>query len=321
MRTASHRPHPLDLLGAYALDACSPSESAAVAAHAIHCPSCAAEINRLIVVGQRLGPTHAVAPPSALRGRVLTAALAARAATATGDLLTPYATQVAAFGELLSGLSDDDWFLPSGPYRTVHDLVAHLVDSDGLVAADLGVGAGAASAGVGRQWRRQSDGLLRTIGDAGGTVLERPVRLAGTGGMRRPLVEALTQRAFETWIHAEDIRGTLTLPAQTPPPGHIARIVGFGLRLVPGAMDAAGRAHPGHAVRLLLSGDGGGAHVVPLSSTYDGAAPTADVALPAERFCRLMAGRADPAGPEIRVTGDSRAARDFLAVAATLGCD
>jgi len=331
MRTAAvRRPHPVDLLGAYALDACSPAEAATVAAHAAGCTTCADEIDHLIAAAQRVGTTNAAPPPAALRNRVLAAALAARPAAepAAGDALDPYALQVAAFDELLRGLTDEEWYLPSGKYRTVHDLVVHLADSDGLVAADLGAGPVRASGRrvrpserITRRWRQQSDGLLRTIGDAGSAVLSRPVRLAGGDGTRRPLVEALTQRAFETWIHAEDIRGTLARPAQSPPPEHIARIVGFGLGLLPAAMDAARRAHPGRAVRLELTGAGGGTYVVPLSAAYDGAAPAADIALPAERFCRLMAGRSDPAASGIRVTGDQRFAADFIAVAATLGCD
>jgi uncharacterized protein (TIGR03083 family) len=331
MRTAAvRRPHPEDLLGAYALDACSPVEAATVAAHAAGCQTCSAEIDLLVSVAHRVGTTNAASPPVALRSRVLAAALAARPATesASADVLEPYAIQVAAFGELLAGLADEQWYLPSGKYRTVHDLVAHMVESDGLVAADLGVGpfppAGRRARPaerISRRWRGQSDGLLRTIGDSGRTVLDRPVRLAGADGVRRPLIEAMTQRAFETWIHAEDIRGTLALAPQSPPAEHIRRIVGFGLGLVPGAMDAAGHGHRRRAVQLKLSGDGGGTHVVPLSATYDGAAPTADVELAAEGFCRLMAGRSHPTEFGIRVSGDQRIAADFIAVAATLGCD
>jgi uncharacterized protein (TIGR03083 family) len=322
----------VDLLGAYALDACSPAEAATVAAHVVGCRSCSVELRRLATTTHRIGATFATPPPPALRNKVLAAALAARPAVqpATGDSLDPYAVQVAAFGGLLAGLADEQWYLPSGPYRTVHDLVLHLVDSDGLVAGDLGIGAVAASGRrarpaerASRRWRGQTDGLLRTIGDSGSTVLTRPVRLAGTDGMRRPLVEALTQRAFETWIHAEDIRTTLRLPAEPPPPEHVARIVRFGLSLLPAAMDAAGRAHTGASVRLVLSGGGGGTHTVPLTATAPGIdlPVVAEVTLSAVRFCRLMAGRGMPAESGIRVTGDDRAAADFIAVSATLGCD
>jgi uncharacterized protein (TIGR03083 family) len=333
MRTAAvRRPHPVDLLGAYALDACCATESARVAAHLVECATCSAEVDRLVTAAHRLGATTSGTPPAPLRGRVLAAALAARRAAepVTGELLEPYAVQAAAFGTLLATIAEHEWYLPSGPHRTVHDLVVHLADSDGLVAGDLGVGAVeasghrvAAAERASRRWRSQSDGLLRAVGDAGTTVLDRPVRLAGAAGLRRPLVAAITQRAFETWIHAEDIRMTLALPGESPPPEHVARIVRFGLGLLPGAMDAAGRAHPGLAVRLVLTGDGGGAHVVALSATGPdgGAEPVAEVVLPAVRFCRLMAGRSAPADCGLRVTGDDRAAADFIAVAATLGCD
>ena len=126
MRTAAvRRPHPVDLLGAYALDACSPAEAATVAAHAAGCTTCADEIDHLIAAAQRVGTTNAAPPPAALRNRVLAAALAARPAAepAAGDALDPYALQVAAFDELLRGLTDEEWYLPSGKYRTVHDLV------------------------------------------------------------------------------------------------------------------------------------------------------------------------------------------------------
>ena len=329
-QTAVRRPHPVDLLGAYAVDACSPIEAATVAAHAAGCPACTAEIDVLTATAHRVGTTNAAPPPPALRERVLAAALAARPAADAdaSDVLNPYTVQAAAFGELLSGLADEQWYLPSGPYRTVHDLVMHLVESDGLVATDLGVGPLPPSGRrvrpadrVARRWRGQSDGLLRRIGSAGSSMLDRQVRLAGAGGMRRPLIEALTQRAFETWIHADDIRSTLALPAQSPPPEHVARIVGFGVSLIPRAMDAAGRGHPGRSIQLQLTGGGGGTYVVPMSVAYDGAAPTAEVELPAELFCRLMAGRSEPVGSDMTVTGDRRVADDFLAVAATLGCD
>src|SRR5690349_12086306 len=51
MRSAAvRRPHPEDLLGAFALDACSPAESATVAAHVVGCPSCTTELDQLAEV-------------------------------------------------------------------------------------------------------------------------------------------------------------------------------------------------------------------------------------------------------------------------------
>jgi uncharacterized protein (TIGR03083 family) len=318
------------------LDGCSPSETAMVAAHAVGCPSCAGEIDELRTVTHHLGVTNAEPAPPALRARVFARAFAARPAAPTGTatLLDAYTIQVAAFGGLLSTLTDEQWYLPSGPYRTVHDLVTHMADSDGLVAADIGV-APVAAAGrrvrptqiATRRWRHQTDGMIRTIAGGDRALLAAEVPLAGAPGVRRPLVEAITQRAFETWIHAEDLRGTLRLPTESPPPEHIDRIVRFGLALLPGAIDAAGRGGPGW-VRLTLGGPGGGNHAVPLSSsvrsdvqTATTDPPRAEIDLTAEGFCRLMAGRATPAGLGLRIRGDERAATDLITVAATLGCD
>jgi uncharacterized protein (TIGR03083 family) len=332
MRSATvRRPHPLDLLGAFVLDGCSAAEAATVAAHAVDCPSCAAEIDDLGAVALDMGTIHALPPPAALRARVLAAADAARPAApaATATVLDAYAIQVAAFGGLLAALTDEEWYLPSGPYRTVHDLVVHLADSDQLVAA--GIGVRPVTAGrrrvrpaqvATRRWRQQTDGMIRVIAGGDCRLLERPVPLAGAPGVRRPVAEAVTQRAFETWIHAEDLRGTLRLPAESPPPEHIDRIVRFGLALLPGAIDAAGRGRPGW-VRLVLTGPGGGAHAVPLSSARTATTDRhrAEVELSAEGFCRLMAGRVTPASAGVRIRGDERAGTDLLTVAATLGCD
>lgn len=334
MRTAAvRRPHPEDLLGAFVLDACSPAENATVAAHAVGCPACTTEIAHLAGVTHGIAATNTAAPPAALRNRVLGRAFAARsAAPATTDvLLGAYTIQVAAFGGLLASLTDDQWYLPSGNYRTVHDLVEHMADNDGLVAAGIGV-APVAAAGrrvrptqiATRRWRHQTDGVIRAISGADHAFLHQPVPLAGAPGIRRPLVEAITQRAFETWIHAEDLRGTLRLPAEVPPPEHIDRIVRFGLALLPGAIDAAGRGHPGRWAHLKLSGAGGGAHTVALSSSTEPTTATdaaAEIELSAEGFCRLMAGRATAAELGVRTHGDERAATDLITVAATLGCD
>ena len=165
---------------------------------------------------------------------------------------------------------------------------------------------------------------MAVVTGQGARLLRREVRLAGRTGIRRPVREALIQRGFETWIHAEDIRTALRLPPQTPSARQVSDIVDFALRLLPAAMDAAGRAHPDKAIRLVLTGAGGGPRLVDLSAV--GPAPgtvVAELSLPAERFCRVLAGRlvAPSTNAEIEIEGDSSAANDFLTVAATMGCD
>ncbi|GLI01859.1 maleylpyruvate isomerase N-terminal domain-containing protein [Phytohabitans aurantiacus] len=261
-------PHPEDLLGAYAVDACAATEVATVAEHTADCPQCAAEGTRLAEAAHWLGVLTARRPPAALRTRVLEAARAARPAREpeVGRLLDPYARQVAAFDRLLAGLEPGQWRLATAKYDNVGELVTHLTASDGLVADDLGVPARSTSEPqVRRRWRAQADALLREVASGGPRLLERQVRLVGKAPMRRPLREALVQRTFETWIHADDLRTSLRLPTEPPRPDQLAGIAGFALALLPGAIDAAGRGRAGQ-VRLVLTGPGGTEHLVELSA-------------------------------------------------------
>ncbi|WP_433303097.1 maleylpyruvate isomerase family mycothiol-dependent enzyme [Actinoplanes sp. CA-030573] len=355
--------HPDDL-EAYAFgDLLSPS----VATHVSGCERCAAIVRRARNAAGWLAGTHAETPPPGLRSRVLGKALSQRPSS-------PYASQAAALADLLDSLLPSQWQARTAGGRTVRELIRHLAGNDGLVLADLGLDAAPSAAappgrgaappaaappglaaapsaaappglgaappaaaspglGVAPSWRAQSDRLLAVTGD-----LDRPVRLAGRAPMRRPLREALTQRAFETWIHHDDIRAAVALPPAPPPPAHLTRILEFGLALLPGAIDATGRGRPGCSVRLALTGPGGFERVVPLSArgpaTGPPAAsmplsahrpatgpPAASVTMPAERFARLMAGRVPVTPAVATVRGEPGAARLLLTVAATLGCE
>jgi anti-sigma factor RsiW len=63
-----------ELLGAWALDACSVEEAAGVEGHLAGCPACRAEAARLGRAVAGLAATVASAPPGRLRGAVLAAA-------------------------------------------------------------------------------------------------------------------------------------------------------------------------------------------------------------------------------------------------------
>jgi uncharacterized protein (TIGR03083 family) len=376
------RGHPDNLLEAYAFGDCA---DPSVAAHVGSCGACSALVSIAARSAAWLSAAHFENPPITLRSRVLTAARSVRAPSIS-SALDAYAAQVAVFGELLDGLSASDWRAPVVGGRTVAELVSHLAANDARVAADLGFAPPAervsspvarlssdpvarlSSSPVARfssdpvarlEWRDRSDRLLRTVGSRA-DLLGHPVRLAGRLPVRRPLREALTQRAFETWIHDADVREAVALAPVAPPPLHLARIVAFGLALLPGAMDAAGRGRPGTAVSVRLTGPGGGSFVVPLSAAAGGSrpagsagdpasggppsgpvgdfasagsvgdfgsggsapgAPVAEIRLPAERFGRLLAGRIPVPASAAEISGDRAAALDLLAVAATLGCE
>jgi uncharacterized protein (TIGR03083 family) len=315
--------HPDELLEAFAFGDCPAPAARQVREHVATCERCAALTAHAAQAAGWLAVTHTAAPPAALRGRVLAAARAARppAPASVTAASEPYAVQVAEMSSLLGGLSAEQWQTPVPGGRSVRDLVLHLAGNDRMVSTDLGDRPGPPAGEPAQVWRDGSDRLLRTVGSAG--ALSTPVRLAGKSPtpVRRPLREALVQRAFETWIHGDDIRTAIDLPTVPPAGDHLARIVSFALALLPGAMEAAGRAHPGRAVRLELTGPGGAGHLTPLSSRGGDPEVTAGVRLPAERFGRLLAGRVPVTATVAEITGDRAAALDMLAVAATLGCD
>ncbi|MEU4690939.1 zf-HC2 domain-containing protein [Actinoplanes sp. NPDC023714] len=366
-----------DLAGPYAVGACSPDETAAVAEHVTTCPACAAEIDTLSRTAEWIGASAARRPAPALRSRVLTAALAARPArlTEARRLSDVYAAQVAELDTLLAALSADQWRRPSKPHPTVTALMVHLSGNDRLVAAAAGIGGPHAGAGAARwngrgadpasagprhthgddaeppqagmprtrgddaepleagtspahgrggipvgggasdvrkEWRTQAGAIIAALSHADAGLLGREVRLAGRRALRRPMREAMIQRGFETWIHAEDVRAVLDLPPQRPNGRQTADIVGFALALLPAAMRAAG--HRG-AVHLSLTGEGGRDHLV-----GEGVA-VAEVSMPADRFCRLLAGRLQPEVAGAAVSGDAAAANGLLTVASTMGCE
>ncbi|MEU4236313.1 maleylpyruvate isomerase family mycothiol-dependent enzyme [Actinoplanes sp. NPDC026619] len=309
--------HPDDLLEAYAFGDCA---DPSVAAHVGSCGSCVALVAAAVRVAGWLGAAHFETPPASLRSRVVTAARSARAPS-DSSALDAYAAEVASLGSLLNGLSPADWRAPVLGGRTVAVLVSHLAANDAQVSADLGLPPSPPLSAPAAHWRVESDRLLRIVGSRN-DLLGHPVRLAGRVPMRRPLREALTQRAFETWIHDSDVRAAVSLPPVAPSPVHLARIVAFGLTLLPGAMDLAGRGRPGASVTLQLTGPGGGAQVVSLSGADPGRGrPVAGVRMPAERFGRLMAGRVPVAESAASIDGDRAVALDLLTVAATLGCE
>jgi uncharacterized protein (TIGR03083 family) len=351
--------HPDDLVGAYAIGACSFDEARSVAEHASGCPACAGKIVELSRVAEWIGVATATMPAPELRSRVLSAALAVRPAGRpavdlvsvannaardagqaprlgqAGDdgdpaevhrLLEQYRVQVDELDQLLSGLSQPQWLLPTGPHRSVHDMMVHLCGNDGRVAAAAGEdllapGDLSSTSDVRLGWRGQAHAIMEVAARQGPQLLRQEVRLAGRTAVRRPMREALVQRGFETWIHAEDIRATLRLPPRKPSAQQVSDIVSFALRLVPAAMDAAGRAHPHQAVRLVLTGVGGGTRLVGLAASPAPGSVVAELSLPAERFCRMIAGRLAASSANVEINGDSGAAADFLTVVATMGCD
>ena len=336
-----------ELLGAWALDACSAEETATIEDHLAGCPSCSAEADRLGQVTAGLATTVAVPPPPRLRDTVLAAAVARRPA-AGEQVSSGYATWVDRFDTLLESLTPGQWRERVVHDWTVQDLVAHLIATDELLVAQLGAAAetpedpaeldgalparrSAASIGAHRgrppertraTWRAQADRLLRDARSSAPGALDRQVRLADPRLPRQPLRTALVQRLFETWIHTDDVRRVLGGRPATPDERHVALIAAFGARLLPAALRLAGADRPPRSARLVLVGPGGGDWTIsPAVQRAPARPPDATVTMEAVEFCYLLGNRRDPDSVPHRVEGDPGVAATLLRAATTLGCD
>lgn len=300
--------HVGELLGAWALDVCDDTEAAAVQAHLDQCPECAAEARRLRAATIWLGAEQVTSPPAHLRQSVLDRARRTRPPSTLHTLIGAYAKQVAALDRTLRDLTARDWHRPDPRHGDLAGLVRHLSGNDARLAGDLRLPVvQLPRAGIQDAWRAQAETLIQNLGE--GADLDRAVTLAGRGGPSPGVLrDALVQRAFETWIHHEDVRGdTLAPPAE-----HVRRIVSLAASLLPGAVSAHRLAQPGVST-LDLTGAAGGTWSLPLG----------DFTLRADavEFARLVANRRRPEQLDYTVDGDRRLAEQVLRIAATLGCD
>jgi uncharacterized protein (TIGR03083 family) len=335
-----------ELLGAWALDACSAEETATVEDHLAACPACRTEADRLGRAMAGLATTVAVPPPTRLRGAVLAAATARRPA-AGEEAGIGYATWVDRFDTLLQSLTPAQWRERVIHDWSVQDLVAHLTATDSLLVDQLGAAdagtpedpaeldgglpARRTAAAIGEHrgqapgrtragWRAQADRLLRDLGEPG--ALDRQVRLTDPRLPLQPLRTALVQRLFETWIHTDDLRTVLGGPPAPPDGRHVALIVAFGVRLLPAALRLAGADRPPRSARLVLVGPAGGDWTIsPAVQRAPAGPPDATVTMEAVEFCYLLGNRRDPDSVPHRVEGDPDVAATLLRAATSLGCD
>lgn len=279
--------------------------------HVASCSDCAAAIALLDQ------PGTAVAPPPTLREAVLSKARRRRSPAVVGvaTVAVPYAEQIALMDDLLADLSRSQWDAPIARHGTVTGLLEHLVANDAAIARFMGV---PVTGGMTphRRWREQAGNLLERVSSSSEVLLGVEVALAGTRPARAPLRQALVQRTFETWTHADDIRAATDRARAAPREEHVHMIAEFGLALLPRAMREPRR---DVSATVVLAGPGGGTWTIPLSPTSDHVAVL--ISADAVDFCRLLANRWLPDAFPYAAEGDNALARDLIRAAATLGCD
>ncbi|WP_329039941.1 maleylpyruvate isomerase N-terminal domain-containing protein [Streptomyces sp. NBC_00178] len=369
---AAHVPEALphrvlkSLLGAWALAACSAEETAAVEKHLTGCARCADEALRLRDAVGLLHSDGTLDLDPMLRSRVLEGCLGRRPARIpVPDWAAPYDAETARLDALLRDIGDSEWHAPVrlkwfeddrqvNRRTTVAGVISHLMAVDGLVSRALGLddplGSGDTPLSptertesywsaarrpptrtVREPWRDQSHALVRTVSFAGRGVAELSVPY---GGFALPLHDSLLERAFECWVHGEDIAEAVDYPYEPPAAAHLNRMIDLAARLLPATLAGRRRAGlaaparqlvsagaPGRSLHLEVEGRGGGDWYIALDSPAALGSPdhtVAQVALDGVEFCRLVAGHVPPVEAAAGQEGDREAIRDVLFAAASL---
>ncbi|WNO73946.1 MULTISPECIES: zf-HC2 domain-containing protein [unclassified Streptomyces] len=352
------------LLGAWALSACSPEETTAVEEHLGDCAPCAEEALRLRDAVGLLHTDRDLDLDPLLRFRVLENCLGRRPARIPVPVwANPYDAETARLDALLRDIGESEWHAPvrlkwfegesaASRRTTVAGVIGHLMTVDGLVAGALGLDdplgrtpAGGpterteafwgadepATRAVHEPWRDQSHTLIRTVSFAGRGVAELSVSY---GDFALPLRDSLLDRAFECWIHADDIADAVDYPYDPPSGSHLNRMIDLAARMLPAALAGRRRAGlagparhlvaagaPGRSLHLEVEGAGGGNWYIALDSPAAVGSPdqaVAQVALDGVEFCRLVAGHVPPEEAAAGQDGDREAIRDVLFAAASL---
>ncbi len=274
------------------------------------------------------------------RSRLLAAARERRAPVASGESwIAPFAGRVAAMDALLASASDADWGRVIVEGWTLQELVAHLAAKDGLIALSIGAPVSGPPVGVneamGRtnevqefertrtpaqtraDWRAQADELCRRLASVDPTLKVNP------GGTPLKISDHLLGRMLETWVHTDDVAKVIGVRLPHPVAEHLYPAADFCARLVPWTMLLSGMDASGRAVRLSLTGPGGGEWYVPLDVTrtatpYQGEAVDSWITCDVVEFCFLLGDRRPLEVFEVRVEGDAALARDVLVAAPAL---
>jgi uncharacterized protein (TIGR03083 family) len=317
------------LLAAYVLDAVDVDEALDVEAHVADCAACQQVVAELQKAADTLAATTTTAPPSDLRPRVLAEALARRPAShvsfSPAEVHLIESTRVLT---MLQRLRPEQWAARGGPAFpdwSVQDLVAHLASSEALLAAELGVDPFTpetedqpeprAHAAVTRHRRMTPEQTLAELHTAYDLVhqavdalgAEVDTRIISWFGFDLALSYALTQRSFEIWTHADDIRAALGLPLVPPPGGSVQTMSSTVIETVPIMLAASGVDAEGRRARLLLTGSGEGRYDVDLGLTgaETGAEPDVVIEIDAVDFCRAIGDRLAPPELSYRASGDT----------------
>jgi uncharacterized protein (TIGR03083 family) len=320
-----------ELLGAYVLDACEPDEVAAIEATLARRPDLARESRRLFQVAAWLGATEASEPPARLHASVVAAASERRRGPAD-PVIDAYLSFAERFERAALELPADAsrGVTPNG--LTAHDLVVHMAAQESLLAQNLGVPTIAdlgdddietrTFALIPRFAERDVDDALdlwrASVEATRAWAVDHPDRTANWRGVAMTRNDVLLVRAFEAWIHGDDLRRAANVDVVAPPSRHVALMSDLAGRTLPLALALSGRARAGRTARLVLTGDGGGEWLIAMDGGEAAASP--DVTLTADvlEWCHLVGDRIAVDELVREIEGDDALGRDLVAAAPAL---
>ncbi len=246
-----------ELLAAWAVGALPPGDRRTVPLHLAGCESCAAEAERLRDTVRLLDgtPGPSAVPGGCVNGSadgVLALALRSRRPRAAeiAHHAAPYAAAVAGLQALVPEL-DGRWSAPVVHDWDAHATVAHLVAADEHLAVRLGIDTRLPASHIpegmsaGDAWDRRTADVIahehgRTPGETVATWAAQAAALLATPeagdpelaarpvtvmGLRLPVADHFVVRAFEAWIHTDDIGRALGLPVPPPPDEHLWSLI------------------------------------------------------------------------------------------------
>jgi uncharacterized protein (TIGR03083 family) len=322
------------LLGAYALDACAPDEVAAVEELLARRLDLAAEANRLANAAVWVGATEALEAPAGLRASVLDRARARRgAAPGDDEALRVYTASTARLDDVFEALVPDDHDVETPNGLNARELVVHLAAQESLLAQSIGASpvpevqstdvTTRTTALVERLadrpvddarelWRRSVDAITAWASDPG----TRGAPLSWLD-VEMPRDQVLVIRAFENWIHHDDLRAASGLVTDPPPADDLHAMGELSVGTLPLALVVLGRDHPGRVARVVLTGPGGGEWTIGLAGEEVAADAEPDVTITADivDWCRMAGERLAADDLAVTITGDESLAADLLAAA------
>ena len=321
------------LLGAYALDACDSDESAAVEALLALRPDLAREAQRLANAAAWIGAAEALEAPSTMRGSLLTRARARRASAESDGPLRAYLASTVRLDDTIATLEPGDLDAPTANGLSARDLVVHLAAQESLLAQAIEASpvpdvtdddvptrtgtlvqrfAGRPLADAQAVWRQSVEAVQGWAGDPE----TRDVTLRWLE-FDLPRDNVLVARAFENWIHRDDLRRASGHSTEAPPAAELSVMSDLSLRTMPMALLATGHARPGKVARVVLTGAGGGDWLVAMGGGDVPPDATPDVTLTADvvDWCLVAGERLAADELDLTVEGDLSLGDDVLASA------